>query len=129
MWYLSHRIRGLAGNTATHAQIQENCQTAIDIANEIKMAIRSIDFYVPGAVDEFVQIAWKKGYITEKQILDVDCAIIDRCEGIILYTPDGIICGGCKVEKDYAEKTNKPVFIFEDVVDVIRRLSEFIVRA
>jgi hypothetical protein len=128
-FYLSHSIRGKYGNQATQQQMQQNCQMACDIAMMIKDAIRPpIDIYVPGAHDEFVQIAYYKGFITESHILDVDCTIIDTCDAVLFYSPDGIICGGCKIEKDYAEATNKPVIVFADVEEAIEKIAQFILK-
>jgi len=127
--YLSHPIRGKDGDEATNQQIEENCQFACDIAMMIKDALTAgTDIYVPGAHDEFVQIAYKKGFITEEQILDVDCTIIDKCNAIILYAPDDIIYGGCAIEKHHANCKEIPVIVFKDVEEAVEKIGQFIMR-
>lgn len=127
-FYLSHAIRGEYGKDATYTQMKENCDKAILIANCIRNALPSIDLYVPGE-HEFppVGIFIKKGYITPEQALDVDCTIIDDCEGVIVYVPSGDrVQGGRKIEVDYADKSNKPVWVFENVEYIINRLAQYI---
>lgn len=128
-FYLSHRITGGDG-TASYAEVEKNCKKAILIANLIRNALPSIELYVPGAeTEEFVHLAHRKGYITTKQILDVDCAIIDGCEGVIVYVPEGDkLQGGRKVEYDYTVANKKPVFVFDDIEWIINRLAEYILR-
>ena len=92
--YLSHHIRGPNGINATKKEIQDN----IDLYRKIGEQIRAyfldwekmdgfpkIDLYVPADHDEFVQIAHSKKYLDEKQILDVDCGIINACDLVIAY--------------------------------------------
>ena len=128
-FYLSHSIRGKYGNTATNMQMKENCEKAILIANLIRNALPSIEIYCPAEHEDFVLTAYQKHYITEKQILDVDCSIIDNCTGVIIYVPEGdVLQGGRKIEFEYA-KDKKLVLIFKDVEDIINQLAEFILRA
>lgn len=129
-FYLSHSIRGKYGKDATHVQMKENCDKAILIINLIRNAIPSIDFYCPAEHEDFVGIAYHRHYLTEKQLLDIDCIIIgETCEGVIVYVPEGDkLQGGRKVEVDYAGAHNIPVFIFDNVEDIINRLAQFILR-
>lgn len=103
--YISHSIRGRYGQDATNKQMQENCQKAVDFGKWLKEKFPNIELYIPGEHDEFVAIAYSKGWLTEKQILDIDCEIINNtCDGILMFMPDDYISTGMKRE----EKCNKP---------------------
>ena len=129
-FYLSHSIRGKHGKDATNAQMKENSDKAILIANLIRNAIPSIDVYCPGEHEDFVLTAYQKLYLTENEILDVDCAIIDGCDGVIIYVPKGDeLQGGRKVEAEYAVAHSIQVFVFATVDDVILRLAHYILRS
>ena len=129
-FYLSHSIRGKHGKDATFSQMRENCNKAILIANLIRNAIPSVEIYCPAEHEDFVNLAYRKHYLTEKQLLDVDCGILENCEGVIVYVPEGDeLQGGRKVEVDFAREHSKPVFIFYDVGQVIIRLADYILKA
>ena len=125
-FYFSHPIRGKDGDKATDRTIQNNCLTAIAMAHSIRQKIIGLQLYVPGAHDVFVQLAYKNGYITEEQILTVDCQIIDRCDGVIIYAPDGDVYGGCLIEKKYAIATDKPVIVFATETQAVSALRKLI---
>lgn len=128
-FYLSHPIRGSKGKDATHVDMKENCDKAILIANLIRNAFPSIEIYCPAEHEDFVLLAYQKHYLSEKQILDVDCAIICGCEGVLVYVPEGDkLQGGRKVECDYAVADSKPLWQFDNVENVINRLAEYILR-
>lgn len=128
-FYLSHSIRGKYGKDATNTQMWENCDKAILIANMIRNALPSIEVYVPAEYEDFVLTAYQKHYITEEQILDVDCSIIDGCDSVIIYVPEGDeLQGGRNIECEYAMRHNKRVFIFNNVETVINQLAEYILR-
>ena len=67
--YLSHKIS--AGNeNASNVEMYENCKKAVEISEQIKVAIPSIDLYVPGGqTEEFVQIALKKVTLQSNRFL------------------------------------------------------------
>ena len=125
-FYLSHSIRGKHGKDATPTQIKENCDKAILIANLIRNAIPSIEIYCPGEHEDFVGLCWHEHYLIEKQILEIDCAIIDGCEGVIVYVPEGDeLQGGRKIEYDHAAP-KMSVWVFDNVEQIINILAEYI---
>ena len=63
--YISHCIRGKYGQDATDEQMKENNRKAIEFAKKLAKMFPTIDFYCPGEHDEFVIIAYRKGYLTE----------------------------------------------------------------
>ena len=116
--YVSHSIRGKYGNNATHAQMKENCDTIIEIVKRLRKTFSKVDFYVPAESEPFVQRAFDKKYMDEKQILDVDCSIIDSCDAVIMYIPeDDELQGGRLVENDYSNSKGIPHHIFGLLVD------------
>ncbi len=88
--YFSHSIRGKKGADCTLAEQKQNCQAAIDTANKIRRQCPWLDLYVPAENEEFVQIAFKQGYLKEKQILEIDCLIADRYnDAMLIFIPLG----------------------------------------
>lgn len=128
-FYLSHPIRGSKGKDATPTDMQKNNEVAIEIANYLRKHLTVlIDIHVPAEMEEFVLIAYYLGILTEQQILAVDCKIIEGCDAVILYAPEDIISGGCKIELDYATKHGIPVFIGKDAKTLLNMIAEFILR-
>jgi len=112
--YLSHTIRGEKSTEATHEDMKRNCDKAMEMAVRIRQEYGNmLDLYVPAENDTFVQIAFDAGIITEDQILDVDCRIIDQKDMVIVLVEDGWIGGGIGVEVKHAEDNHVPVFFVE----------------
>lgn len=129
-FYLSHPIRGSKGADATVDDMQKNNEVAIAVANHLRKNITAaIDIHVPAEMEEFVLTAYNMGILTEKQILAVDCKIIDHCDAVLIYAPENIIGGGCKIERDHAVKQNIPVFIGRGAEILLNMVAEFILRA
>lgn len=129
-FYLSHKIRGSSGEKATNVEQEKNCQEAVKIGEQIRKALPTIELYIPGEeTEQFVSIAYKKGYLNIEQILDIDCAIIDNSNGVLFYVPKGdTLQGGRLTEHVHAVKTRKPVYIFSDVQQAIVYLTKYIMR-
>ena len=123
--YLSHSIRGPGGVNATTEEIGANLRKYVVVGTEIKAYLidwekmdgfPKMELYVPADHDEFVQIAFDKEYINEKQILDVDCDIINTCSLLIA-------CGchtqsrGMQVEIQYAKDNGIPVYYMPAISD------------
>ena len=106
--YISHSIRGKYGKDATKQQMEANNNRAIEFGNYIKKEFPSVDFYIPGEHDEFILEAYLAKYLTEKQILDIDCKILSKCSFMILFMPDSYISGGMQVELDHANASSIP---------------------
>ncbi len=112
-YYLSHSIRGKAGPDASHDVQAKNCADATRIANVLRTLFPKLELYVPAEHETFIQIAYDLGCLSEKEILDVDCKIIDRQDGVLFYVPEGDeLQGGRKIEFDHAVAMNYPVCIF-----------------
>lgn len=109
--YVSHSIRGKKGLNATDEDMRRNNDLAIIFGKALRRKIPGVEFYVPGDHDEFIIIAYRAGYLSEKQILDVDCKIVQGCNFMIAYTPDGYLSRGMKVEIEYANENGIPVII------------------
>lgn len=128
-FYLSHAIRGKKGPEAGHNIQNVNCAEAIRIANELRERFSKLELYVPAENETFVQIAYDTGHLAEKQILDIDCKIIDMQDGVIIYVPDGDLQGGRLVEYTHAMKTNKPVHVFATIGSATSWLTQQFLRA
>lgn len=130
-FYVSHSIRGKYGKDATPIQMKENCDAIKAVVNEIKASVPIADFYVPAEHEDFVSRAYNSDYMTEKQILDIDCQIIlDTCNAVIIYVPEGdALQGGRRVEYDFAMDFHIPVFIFSTAQEAIELVADFIIRS
>ena len=123
--YLSHAIRGKAGNDCTPVILGGNCLAAIEIGNKIRAACPWADIYIPAEHEDFVQKAYDKKYITERQILDVDCEILSECDNIVILVPVGDeLQGGRLVEHDFAINECMHVCLFSDPAEAIDWLTE-----
>ncbi len=129
-FYLSHAIRGKTGPDADADTQNINCLAAIEIAKDLRALFPKIDLYVPGEHETFVKIAYDSGHLSEKQILDIDCKIIDNCCGVIVYVPCGdTLQGGRKIEFDHAFFTKKPVQVFQTVEQIEKWIAAQFLRA
>lgn len=118
--YLSHTIRGQKGNDATDEDMSINCNAALEVGTRIRKLIPQLGLHIPAEHEEFVSRAYRNGYMNEKEILDVDCQIINDCDLIFILVKDGWIGGGIGVEIKYAQKQNIPIyFIFDNEIDEI----------
>ena len=127
-FYLSHAIRGLAGEAATNTEQAKNCEIAVDIGKQITDALPTIELYIPGdQTEQFVGIAYKDGYLNIEQILAIDCKIIDNSEGVLFYIPKGDeLQGGRLVEFNHAVREKKPTYIFADIQQAVVYLTKYI---
>lgn len=121
--YLSHPIRGSKGKDATPDEMRENNLRALDAGHYWKDLLghafnQLVDMYIPGEHDEFVLLAYQNGYLTEQQILAVDCKILDTCDMLLALNED-CISGGMRVEIDYALKNGIPVLYVKSDTTVL----------
>ena len=123
--YLSHSIRGKLSDKCPVVKLKENCEAAKEVAGVIREACPWLDLYVPAEHEDFVQKAFDKKYITERQILDVDCEILSECDNIVILVPVGDeLQGGRLVEHDFAIDMCMYVCLFSDPVEAIDWLTE-----
>jgi nucleoside 2-deoxyribosyltransferase len=93
--------------------MKENCDAMIRLANQLRKALPNIEFYVPAEHEDFVSIAYALNYLSEEEILEIDCKIIDYCDAVIVLVPQGDeLQGGRKVEYDHAVENNIPVCVY-----------------
>ena len=107
--YIGHSIRGKFGIDATDKQRDMNSKKAVEFGKQLSEKFPNIDFYIPGLHQEFDCVAERKDYLTDKQILDIDCVIISRCNFIVVFSPDDFISKGMQIEIDYAVFNSIPV--------------------
>jgi hypothetical protein len=123
--YCSHPIRGAKGKDATIEDMRANNAKAVKLAAHWKDVLskafgKRVDVYVPGEHDEFVALAHNEGYITERQILAIDCKILDTCDLLLVLNEDGISCG-MQVEIIHALKRGIPVLYVKDRGEIAGR--------
>ena len=129
-YYVSHSIRGAKGVNATPMDMKNNCDRIIKVCKQISEALPNVDLYIPALHEDFVAIAFHDKYLTEQQVLKIDCKIVDNCDGVIVFSPDDdMMQGGRAVEYNHAIVTGKPAFIFGYVEEAISWLTHQIVRS
>ncbi len=71
-----------------------------------------------------MQVAYDIGYLVEEEILEIDCLIIDGCDAVIVFVPDGDeLQGGRKVEYNHAVKCSIPVLVYHRAGEAIEWLA------
>lgn len=122
--YCSHSIRGKYGKDATHTQMKENCDAMLVLVKQLRKALPNMEFYCPAEHEDFVQLAYDTDYLTEVEILEIDCMIINGCDAVIVLVPDGDeLQGGRKIEYDHAIETGVPVVVYRLVGEAIEWLT------
>ena len=124
--YVSHSIRGIKGINATDEDMIVNNAKAISLGEHLRKHFKSLGFYVPGDGDEFVMIAYRSKFLTENEILSVDCQIIDTCDAVLAFIHDQHVSGGMLVEILHAHETGKPVFLAKNRLQAERVLGRFL---
>lgn len=112
--YFSHSIRGKKGAAATKEDMDANCMGAKRVASWLCEMVPDLELYVPAEHEDFVQIAYLEKILTEKQILDVDCKILEKRDLLIVLEIDGWRGGGIGVEIAHAKLHEIPIFFLTD---------------
>ena len=132
--YLSHAIRGAKGPDATDADMQANNTAARRAASIIRQVLQplegwfecEIEVYCPADHDEFVMIAYRWGILTEEQILNVDCIIVERCQALIWYSGLGP-SKGAGIEMKRARSQAIPIHELHSLdTDELEQLKNFV---
>jgi hypothetical protein len=126
--YFSHSIRGKKGGKATDEDMQRNCAAALEVARWIREVVPDIELYVPAEHEDFVYICYVDKYLTEEQILEVDCKILANQDFHIVHEVDGWLGGGIKVEMDHAKKNGKLIFYVSSMDDATAAALRVIVK-
>jgi len=127
--YMSHSIRGILGAKATKESMAANNEAAIAFGTELRGHFpEDIDLYVPGDHDEFVSIAFQEGIMTDTQILNVDCHIIDERDVVLAWIPDQHVSNGMLVEAVHAVKTGRPVLLAKTIDQAVELINVELMR-
>lgn len=126
--YFSHSIRGPAGKDASDKIVEKNCAKAKEVAAWIRENIPEIDLYVPAEHEDFVGICWRQKYLTEDQILEIDCIILERQDFHIVHKVDGWLGGGIGIEINAAKKCGKLIFYISSLDEVTAAALRVIVK-
>jgi len=123
--YMSHPIRGSKIDNATLKDQISNSQKAKDASFEIMTKIETLNIYTPGNAEDFVGLLYTKGLLTDKQILDIDCEILSKHDGLIVYDFDK--SKGVEIEVAYAKKHDIPILKFKKLNSkTMDRIQKFV---
>lgn len=125
--YLSHHIRGPEGDHATEETRMHNKQVAQMVGMELRRQFPNLTVYVPGDADEWAEVAYVDGLLSVDTILDIDCAIIDRKDCMIMYHQYDKMGGGMVREMNHCEHTDKPFIVIKDMSEEsLMKLEDFL---
>lgn len=85
--YLSHPIRGAKREKASMREMEANCEKAKKVTNQLRKLLPELSIYCPAEHEDFVGLAYKRKYLTERQILAIDCKIVRRCRILLALCP------------------------------------------
>lgn len=122
--YLSHPIRGRNGTEATERDIGANNLRAIRMGNAIRAFFPWIELYVPAEHDEVLSYLYLAGALFIEDLLEADCDVINKCDGVISFQPEFYESSGMRVEREYAEAHGIPVFTLADIDSGTRQWFE-----
>lgn len=134
--YLSHAVRGVNRDIATHREIETNVVKYIAVGIEIKAYLidwekmggfPKMALYIPAEHAEFVEAAKDKKYLNEGQILDIDCGIINKCSLLIAYG-DHTQSRGMQVEIQYATDEKIPVYFMPNFKDSSIKALKYVIK-
>ena len=119
--YFSHYIRGPVDHNPTSDELRAYKQAAKFQGTFFgRLFPHTMDVYIPAEHEDFVGIAYKDKYLTIDQILEIDCKIIDTCDVIIFFAPDGCkLSHGMQVEQDYAIAHDKQIYTYDKLTHIV----------
>jgi len=106
--YLTHPIRGSAGEASTAEVRKANNNKAKEFAQSFRQLFPHIDLYVPAEQDECLARLMENKVLTIEDVLTVDCEILQSRDILISYTPDGYCSEGMKIEIAAAKRKKIP---------------------
>jgi len=109
--YVSHAIQGKKGKDATEEDMKRNNQKAIIFGKVLRHHFPKLEVYVPADGDEFVIVAYQKRWLTVEQILEIDKIILRRRNFLLVYSPDGYLSRGMRVEVEEAGLCGMPCIV------------------
>ncbi len=108
-------------------------ENSIRIGNEIRAYL--IDWekmdgfpkshlYVPAEHELFVQTAYRRKYINERQIQVVNCDIIQKCDLLVVFGSFDMLYGNLTTDVQIAKTTQVPIYTMPDLskpaIDALR---------
>jgi len=125
--YLSHQIRGPQGKDATDLDMVTNCTRAEAVGKFIKELMPKLDLHIPAEHEAFVNLAYQNKYLSEKQILDIDCQIISDCNLLFVFIQNDWIGGGTGIEIKFAQEHHIPIyFIYGGTIPAIEKVINIV---
>lgn len=113
-------FRGVEGDNATFATMQNNINTIIQISrNQIRPLFPILDLFVPHEQQRdlnanLLHRLWKEGKVSSLDIIIASAKIVAEKDIILIHTP---VSAGMRLEIDYASSRQPKVFIYFDTFD------------
>jgi len=124
--YISHPIRGKAGNNVTDEVMATNNAKAKTIGNTLRLACPELSLYIPAEMDDFLIPKGIYPVDVVEGLLALDCAIISQCDLLLVYNHENHISSGMRIEMNYAKEHSIPIIEFSEmnleVIDKVLKL-------
>ncbi len=121
--YISHSIRGIKGSEATHDEMSANNAKAIEFCQELKVGCPDVDFYCPAEHDEFVSLAYENEILTDVEILEIDCRIINDRHLVLAWEPGKHTSNGMMTELVHAAIAGVELAVVKTVDQAIKVIN------
>ena len=118
--YVAHPISGIP---PSQESLEKNIRKAIEFNETLTATYPNIQWYVPGAHDEFPQVALYNGLLKLEDILHIDKLILSTCDGLLAYEWAGSY--GLVGELEYATRLGLPIFRFR-VMPTLSEIDDFL---
>jgi len=116
--YLMAPVRGSNGDSVSAEVKLENVRFGIELGLSIRLAMPSLDLFIPHLHEEVIDELWRLGLESDK-ILDACCNIAVSKDVGLLYDGHGV-SSGMQREWDALCRAGKEVIVFDSFDDDVR---------
>jgi hypothetical protein len=116
--YLSHPIRGIAGNNVTDEVMAANNAKAKVMGNILRLACPELSLYIPAEMDEFLIPRGIHPVDIVEGLLALDCAIVGQSDILLVYIHDGHVSSGMRREINHAGRHGIPALYLDDAINI-----------
>ena len=106
--YMCHHIRGPMGDKSTRKERDDNRADAVAVRKAVELTFPGLKVYCPGENDVWGEVAYVRRILTIQQILEIDCAIIDTMDCMLVYDKYGIPSNGMSTEINHCRDNAIP---------------------
>ena len=114
--YFSAAVRGKNGDKATEEEKSKNIERGKVLAYSLQAKFPNWIIYVPHEHEIFIELGWKMGLLTSKNIMKIFCEMVSERDILVAVEEDVAISGGVRLEIKAAKKAKKLVLGYSNVM-------------